>query len=154
LEIEREREREAERESVCVGGSGACRDVETKIVLSLVNLATAKSREDEGLQVSCAQSIEAKVSEAAWRRSGSSVGPDDQGKTDALAPVCFTTYLLTYLPTYLPIYLPTYYPSRLPGLVLRENDNLGLFGKFFTVVTYYLIVYVFYFILFFVCLIF
>jgi hypothetical protein len=93
------RERERERESV--GGSGACRDVETKIILSLVNLATAKSREDEGLQVSCAQSIEGVVSEAAWRRSGSSVGPDDQGKkTDALAPVCFTTYLLTYLPTY------------------------------------------------------
>jgi hypothetical protein len=45
------------------------------------------------------------VSEAAWRRSGSSVGPDDQGKTDALAPVCFTTYLITYLSTYLLITL-------------------------------------------------
>ncbi len=109
---------------MCMCGSGACRDVGTMILLSLVNLATAKAREDEGLQVSCAQSIEGVVSEAAWRRSGSSVGPDDQGKTDALAPVCFTTYL----PTYLPAYLPTSYPSRLPGSVLRENDNLGLLG--------------------------
>jgi hypothetical protein len=100
---------------VCLCGSGACRDVGTKILLSLVNLATAKAREDEGLQVSCAQSIEAVVSEAAWRRSGSSVGPDDQGKTDALAPLCFTTYLPTYLPACLSTYLPPYYPSRLPG---------------------------------------
>jgi hypothetical protein len=139
----RERERVRERESVFVWvwGLQRCWDEDTFIAPESSNSQSPRRRGIAGVVRAEHRGAGVGGGVAQIRKLCGTWRP----REDRCAGASLFHYLPTYLPTYqpacLPTYLPTYYPSRLRGLVLRENDNLGLLRNSLRWELTYLIVY-------------